>query len=99
MGATSCCVNAIAPLGSARVSLEPGESERVAIDAPLRALEVVPGDVPTLAEPAVEAGDYEVTVGDLTATLTIEETASVTDRGSVEREGDGDFSLLGPLGQ
>lgn len=55
--------------------------------------------MPALAEPAVEAGDYEVTVGDLTATLTIEETASVTDRGSVEREGDDDFSLLGPLGR
>ena len=98
MGAASCCVNAIAPLGSARVSLEPGESERVAIDAPLRALAVVPGDMPALAGPAVEAGDYEATVGDLTATLTMAETASATDRGSVERRGT-TSSAFGPLGR
>jgi len=88
-------------LGSARVSLESGGSERVAIDAPLRALEVVPGDVPGPAAPAVEAGDYEVSVGDQTTTLTIAETASVTGRGPVGRTTDEDdeFSLLGPFGR
>lgn len=55
--------------------------------------------MPALAEPAVEAGDYEVTVGDLTATLTIEETASVTDRGPVERERGTTSSAFGPLGR
>lgn len=68
-------------LGFERVSLKPGQSKRVEITADLSALEVVPGDVLAVQPKAVEAGDYELTVGQdgSTATLTVETTASITD--------------------
>lgn len=65
-------------VGSDRVSLEPGESERVAVQVPLITLEVVPGDVPGVRERTVEASDYTLAVGEQTATLTVTEDGSVS---------------------
>jgi beta-glucosidase len=68
-------------LGYERVSLAPGESTTVDVTADLTALEVVPGDVLGVAPKVVEAGEYELTVGQdgPTATLTVRNTASITD--------------------
>jgi beta-glucosidase len=59
-------------LGFDRVALDPGESERVRIDAPLSTLMVVSGDV--VADPrelVLEDGKYAVSVGGLTETFTL----------------------------
>ncbi|WP_284007583.1 glycoside hydrolase family 3 N-terminal domain-containing protein [Haloarcula pelagica] len=68
-------------LGYERVSLDSGEQTTVEITADLAALEVVPGDVLALGPKVVEAGDYELTVGQdgPTTTLTVQNTASITD--------------------
>ncbi|RRJ34063.1 glycoside hydrolase family 3 protein [Halocatena pleomorpha] len=75
-------------IGFKRVSLDAGTSTTVEIEANLAAIEVVPGDVPGTKQKVVEAGAYELSVGDsITTTLTIENTGSVTkprDRGSHE---------------
>jgi beta-glucosidase len=59
-------------------ALEPGETRTVEVALDLAALEVVPGDVPALDPKVVEAGEYELTVGELTTTLTVRNTGSVT---------------------
>ncbi|ELZ04347.1 glycoside hydrolase family 3 protein [Natrialba aegyptia] len=66
-------------LGFERVHVAAGESETVAVELDLSALEVVPGDVPGWKPTVVEAGEYELSVGEETATLTIGKTASITD--------------------
>jgi len=68
-------------LGYERVHLDAGETQTVEIDADLSALEVVPGDVPAIQSKIVEPGDYELSVGDLTATLTIKSAGSITGNG------------------
>nr|WP_309221828.1 glycoside hydrolase family 3 N-terminal domain-containing protein [Halorussus sp. MSC15.2] len=68
-------------MGYERVSLDPGQTERVEVELDLSALEVVPDDVLALRSKVVEAGDYELTVGQdgPTATLSVQRTGSVTD--------------------
>ncbi|MFD1514935.1 beta-glucosidase family protein [Halomarina rubra] len=68
-------------LGYDRVSLEPGETATVDLSLDLAALAVVPGDLLGLAPKVVEAGDYELTVGDdgPTTTLTVDSTGSTDD--------------------
>ncbi len=66
-------------LGYERVALEAGESTTVELEADLSALEVVPGDVPGILPKVVEPGEYELTVGEETSTLTVETAASITD--------------------
>jgi beta-glucosidase len=68
-------------LGYERVSLDAGERTTVDLTLDLTALEVVPGDVLAMAPRVVEAGEYELTVGNggPTTTLTVGSTASVTD--------------------
>ncbi|EMA29838.1 glycoside hydrolase family 3 N-terminal domain-containing protein [Haloarcula japonica] len=68
-------------LGYERVSLDAGESTTVDVTADLTALEVVPGDVLGLGPKVVEAGEYELTVGQdgPTATLIVQNAASITD--------------------
>lgn len=68
-------------VGYRRVSLDAGESQSVEVAADLSALEVVPGDVPAIDAKVVEAGDYELSVGDRTGTLTVENAGSVTGDG------------------
>lgn len=59
-------------MGFERVSLDPGESERVTVEAPVETLPVVPGDVPGDAdEPTVEDGQYAVRVGEMAETFTV----------------------------
>ncbi|WP_242493295.1 glycoside hydrolase family 3 C-terminal domain-containing protein [Haloarcula hispanica] len=68
-------------LGYERVSLDSGESATVDVTADLTALEIVPGDVLGVAPKVVEAGEYELTVGQdgPTTTLTVQNTASITE--------------------
>lgn len=66
-------------LGYERITLDAGESTTVAIEADLSALEVVPGDVPGILPKVVERGEYELSVGEETTTMTIENDASITD--------------------
>ncbi len=68
-------------LGYERVSLDSGESATVDVTADLTALEIVPGDVLGVVPKVVEAGEYELTVGQdgPTTTLTVQNTASITD--------------------
>jgi len=63
----------------------------------LTALEVVPGDVLGLGPKVVEAGEYELTVGQdgPTATLTVQNTASITDPDPVPGLPDGSGSTPG----
>jgi len=81
-------------LGYERVSLDAGERTTAEVTLDLSALEVVPGDVLALGPMAVEAGDYELTVGadGPTTTLTVESAACLTDDDPVPRLGseDGD---------
>jgi beta-glucosidase len=59
-------------MGFERVSLDPGESEHVTVEAPVETLPVVPGDVPGDAdEPTVEDGQYAVRVGEMAETFTV----------------------------
>ncbi|WP_222918482.1 glycoside hydrolase family 3 N-terminal domain-containing protein [Natrinema sp. SYSU A 869] len=66
-------------MGFERVDLRAGESSTVDIELDLSTLEVVPGDVPGNRAKVVEAGGYELSVGDETTTLTVANTASITD--------------------
>lgn len=66
-------------LGYERVELEAGESTTVDLDLDLSALEVVPGDIPGILPKVVEAGEYELTAGEETTTLTVEDAGSITD--------------------
>ncbi|MFC4448911.1 glycoside hydrolase family 3 N-terminal domain-containing protein [Halorussus aquaticus] len=68
-------------MGYERVSLDPGQTERVEVELDLSTLEVVPDDVLALRPKVVEAGDYELTVGQdgPTATLSVQRTGGVTD--------------------
>ncbi|WP_180842954.1 glycoside hydrolase family 3 protein [Natrinema zhouii] len=66
-------------MGFERVALGPGESATVEIELDLATLEVVPGDVPGNRAKVVEAGEYELSVGGESTTLTVKNTASVTD--------------------
>jgi beta-glucosidase len=59
-------------MGFERVSLKPGESKRVTIEAPLSTLFTVPGDIPAdTDELVIEDGKYAVSVGDLTKSFTV----------------------------
>ena len=84
-------------LGYERVSLDAGESATVDVTADLTALEVVPGDVLGLGPKVVEAGEYELTVGQdgPTTTLTVENAASITDPDPVPGLPDGSGSTPG----
>uniref|UniRef100_A0A7D5HB94 beta-glucosidase n=1 Tax=Natrinema halophilum TaxID=1699371 RepID=A0A7D5HB94_9EURY len=84
-------------MGFERVELRPGETTTVEIELDLSTLEVVPGDVPGNRAKVVEAGEYELSVGDETTMLTIENAASVTDsepmpgRYDIDNDGTEDF--------
>ncbi|MDF9746834.1 glycoside hydrolase family 3 C-terminal domain-containing protein [Natrinema sp. S1CR25-10] len=84
-------------MGFERVALEPGESATVDVELDLATLEVVPGDVPGDRARVVEAGEYELSVGDETTTLTVENEASITDpepvpgRYDIDGDGEEDF--------
>lgn len=59
-------------VGFERVSLKPGESKRMTIEAPLSTLLTVPGGLPGDTEELVlEDGKYAISVGDLTESFTI----------------------------
>ena len=58
-------------VGFARVTLEPGQSKRVAVPMALRALATTPGDIDSSASPRVRSGDYQLAVGDLRAPMAI----------------------------
>lgn len=64
-------------MGTERVSLDAGETTTVRIDAPLKTLEVVPGEIPATDGKRVEAGDYEVSVGEQTDTFTVKNTGAI----------------------
>lgn len=66
-------------LGHERVALDAGESKTVEVELDLTTLEVVPGDVPGILPKVVEAGEYELSVGEETTTLTVENAGSITD--------------------
>ncbi|ADJ13805.1 beta-glucosidase [Halalkalicoccus jeotgali] len=66
-------------LGYERVALDAGESTTVDLDLDLSALEVVPGDVPGILPKVVEPGEYELTAGKETTTLSVENAGSITD--------------------
>ena len=66
-------------VGYERVALDAGESTTVEVELDLSALEVVPGDMPGVLPKVVEAGDYELSVGEETTTLTVENEGSITD--------------------
>jgi beta-glucosidase len=81
--------------------VEPGESRTVEVDIDLSALQVVSGDVPGLGPRVVEAGEYELTVGELTTTLTVQNTGSVTSSrhapGRFDIDGDGRLTVQDAL--
>jgi beta-glucosidase len=66
-------------LGYERVELGSGESATVELELDLSALEVVPGDVPGILPKVVEASEYELSVGEETTMLTVEDAGSITD--------------------
>ncbi|QSG13648.1 glycoside hydrolase family 3 protein [Halapricum desulfuricans] len=78
-------------------TIEPGETRTVEVDIDLAALEVIPGDVPGFGPRAIEAGEYELTVGDLTTTLTVENAGRVTSArhvpGRFDIDGDGELTV------
>ncbi|WP_408960126.1 beta-glucosidase [Natrinema sp. 74] len=84
-------------MGFERVALQPGESATVDLELDLSTLEVVPGDMPGDRAKVVEAGAYELSVGDATATLTVENAGSITDpepvpgRYDIDNDGNEDF--------
>ncbi|MFC6766532.1 glycoside hydrolase family 3 protein [Natrinema soli] len=84
-------------MGFDRVALGPGESATVEIELDLATLEVVPGDVPGDRAKVVEAGEYELSVGDESTTLTVRNAASITDsepapgRYDIDNDGSEDF--------
>jgi len=82
-------------LGFERVSLSAGESTTVEIEASLRALEVIGGDVPATSAKVVEPAEYELSIGDLTTTLTVGQAGSISGRGQLvsihDVNGDGQF--------
>ncbi|TKX56046.1 twin-arginine translocation signal domain-containing protein [Halorubrum sp. SP3] len=86
-------------VGYERVRLAAGETTTVDVPVDLSALEVVPGDVLAVMPKTVEAGEYELTVGPdgPTATLTVENGASITDDrpvpGRYDIDGDGDATF------
>lgn len=67
-------------VGFDRVQVDSGGSETVTVELDLSTLEVVPGDVPGTEPKVVEAGEYELSVGDRTATLTIGQTEGISER-------------------
>jgi len=79
-----------------------GETRTAEIEIDLAALEVVPGDILGVQPKVVEGIDYELTVGPSgpSTTLTVEETASVTDPDPVPGQSgtspDGDVSGRSP---
>jgi beta-glucosidase len=76
-------------MGHKRVTLDAGESRAVELDADLSSLAVVPGDMPGLQAKNIEAGEYDLSINDqttlqssdneLTTTLSIQNTATLTD--------------------
>jgi len=78
-------------------TIEPGETRTVEVDIDLAALEVIPGDVPGFGPRTIEAGEYELTVGDLTTTLTVENAGRVTSArhvpGRFDIDGDGELTV------
>lgn len=78
-------------------TIEPGETRTVEVDVDLAALEVIPGDVPGFGPRAVEAGEYDLTVGDLTTTLTVANAGRVTSArhvpGRFDIDGDGELTV------
>ncbi|SEV83279.1 glycoside hydrolase family 3 protein [Natrinema salifodinae] len=84
-------------LGFERVQVDAGDAETVAIDLDLSTLEVVPGDVPGHRRKLVEPGEYEIAVGDETATLTVRNAGTITDpepmpgRYDIDANGDEDL--------
>ncbi|WP_232687234.1 beta-glucosidase family protein [Halobacterium zhouii] len=58
-------------VGFERVSLAPGESNRVRVRASIAPLATVPGGMFSQDELTVVPGDYTISVGDLDATLTV----------------------------
>ncbi|HEY9472920.1 MAG TPA: glycoside hydrolase family 3 N-terminal domain-containing protein [Mycobacteriales bacterium] len=58
-------------VGFARVTLDPGQSKVVRVPFPVSALAVTPGDLDGTARPKVEAGAYQVQVGNMTAGFTV----------------------------
>jgi len=92
-------------VGYERVELAAGETTTVDVTLDLSALEVVPGDLLAVMPKVVEAGEYELTVGQdgPTTTLTVENTASVTDdspvpgRYDIDNDGDATFADVAAL--
>ncbi|MEY7850664.1 beta-glucosidase [Natrarchaeobius sp. A-rgal3] len=84
-------------MGFDRVRLEAGDSETVEVHLDLSTLEVVPGDMPGVGPLVVEPGEYEVSVGGESATLTVENGASITDDqpvpGRYDIDGDGEATF------
>ncbi|WP_264782717.1 glycoside hydrolase family 3 N-terminal domain-containing protein [Haladaptatus sp. T7] len=87
-------------VGYERVHLDSGERKTVEVEVDMEALEVVPGDVPALGPKAVEAGEYELTVGtnsDMTSTLTVRTTCGVGRvrhlPGRFDADGDGEVTV------
>ncbi|WP_225741199.1 glycoside hydrolase family 3 N-terminal domain-containing protein [Halorussus halophilus] len=58
-------------VGFDRVSLAPGESTRVTVRGSIMPLATVPGGMFSQEELTVISGDYTISVGDMTATLTV----------------------------
>jgi beta-glucosidase len=58
-------------VGFARVTLRAGQTRTVAIPISLSALATTPGDIQSFGPPGVQPGDYQLTVGTMTAPFTI----------------------------
>ena len=76
-------------MGYERVALDAGESMTTEVEADLSSVAVVPGDIPGLQGIAIEAGEYELSLNDLTTLqssnnnlttmLSIQNTVNLTD--------------------